>query len=85
MVATPLIFDNPLKFGPDSCHKTKGRQIPSYIERERERKRERERERERERALEALHKPHHHIEKGPPTGPHAHESFRHGRWSNEDS
>ena len=40
----------PLKFGIDSCHKTKGRQIPSSTE--------------RERVPEALREPHHHILRG---------------------
>ena len=31
---TPLTFGNPLKFGPDSCPKTKGR--PTFLHRERE-------------------------------------------------
>ena len=33
-MATSLTFGNPLKFGPDSCHNAKGRQIPSSTERE---------------------------------------------------
>ena len=37
LVATPLTFGNPLKFGPDSCHKAKGR--PAFLYQERERKR----------------------------------------------
>ena len=36
MVATPLTFGNLLKFGPDSCHNAKDRQIPSSTETERE-------------------------------------------------
>ena len=35
-MATPLTFSNLLKFGPDSCHNAKDRQIPSSTERERE-------------------------------------------------
>ena len=31
---TPFTFGNSLKFGPNSCHRTKGRQIPSSTERE---------------------------------------------------
>ena len=34
LVVTPLTFGNPLKFGPDSCHKTKGR--PTFLHRKRE-------------------------------------------------
>jgi len=33
-MATPLTFGNPLKFGLDSCHEIKGKQIWSSIERE---------------------------------------------------
>ena len=33
-MATPLTFGNPLKFGPNSCHEIKGKQISSSIERE---------------------------------------------------
>ena len=33
-MATPLIFSNPLKFGPDSYHNAKGR--PTVLHRERE-------------------------------------------------
>ena len=33
-MANSLTFGNPLKFGQDSCHTTKGRQIPSSNERE---------------------------------------------------
>ena len=33
-MATPLTFGNPLKFGPDSCHKAKGR--PAFLYQERE-------------------------------------------------
>ena len=33
-MANPLTFGNPLKFGPDSCPKTKGR--PTFLHRERE-------------------------------------------------
>ena len=33
-MATPLTFGNLLKFGPDSCHKAKGR--PAFLYRERE-------------------------------------------------
>ena len=33
-MATPLTFGNPLKFGLDSCHITKGRQISSSTKRE---------------------------------------------------
>ena len=35
-MATPLTIGNLLKFGPDSCHNAKDRQIPSSTERERE-------------------------------------------------
>ena len=55
-MATSLTFGNHLKFGQDSLHTSKGRQIPSSTERE------------GERAPEALHEPHHYQE-GPPTGP----------------
>ena len=34
MVVTPFIFGNPLKFGSDSCHNTKGK--PTFLHRERE-------------------------------------------------
>ena len=33
-MAIPLTFGNPLKFGPGSCHNTKG--IPTFLHRERE-------------------------------------------------
>ena len=56
-MATSPIFGNPLKIGQDSCHTSKGRQIPSSTK--------------RERALEAQHKlhfmPSH--RKEPSTGP----------------
>ena len=55
-MATSLTFGNHLKYGQDSLHTSKGRQIPSSTERE------------GERAPEALHEPHHY-QKGPPTGP----------------
>ena len=41
---TPLTFGNHLKFGPDSCHNTKGR--PTFLHRERERERALEASRE---------------------------------------
>ena len=34
LVATPLTFGNPLKFGLDSCHKAKGKLVFLYRERE---------------------------------------------------
>ena len=61
MVVTSLTFGNPLKFGQDSCHTTKGRHLPSSTERERAPEAPRE-PRKEDHSI-------HHIWEGPPIDP----------------
>ena len=65
---TSLTFGNHLKFGQDSHHTSKGRQIPSSTK--------------RKRAPEALREPHQPIERGLQRAPCTWEHC-HGRWLNE--